>query len=548
MAKVNGGRQYLRLRGRTWYFQRAVPLDLQARVGHKTFERSLETSDLKEAQRKRWLVLAEVDLMVERLRADKRITTEEIKAERDREFARLYSELRDLKTRHGHERVDHDFQIWRDHHSVETETGPEPAASEDDLREAEGIMRRIGARITEEDAATLAQRIVEARFDAYGAVLSGQVVEVPSHTSPTRRHGRLGDLRVSEAAERYLVEAEAGDMTAQTIYMARQSLGLLALFTENAPLGDITVAKARDFAAALARLKPRGASGADLPARFEDLAIGPPFLAGATINHHLMACRGLWRWGERAGYLDEEKVSPFSNVRAKVERESRTRYLPFTPAEVERLLAALPVATESDRPDGKTALPWLLRIGLYAGLRLDEACGLRVTDIRKDDGGFFFAVEEHDQRKLKSEAAVRRVPVHSALIEAGLLDYRDHVVAAGHAALFPNLRPGPVSGRLSHYVSKHFTRARKAAGVTRDRVVFHSTRKSFTAALQEAGVPEVEAAVLLGHKIATMTYGLYGGGLSLPRLREHVERVKYSADFRRSAATASQDRPAEVRR
>jgi integrase len=54
----------------------------------------------------------------------------------------------------------------------------------------------------------------------------------------------------------------------------------------------------------------------------------------------------------------------------------------------------------------------------------------------------------------------------------------------------------------------------------RPGLVFRSLRNTVATVLHEGGVPEVEAAALLGHEMPTMSYGLYSGGLSLAKLRK----------------------------
>lgn len=93
--------------------------------------------------------------------------------------------------------------------------------------------------------------------------------------------------------------------------------------------------------------------------------------------------------------------------------------------------------------------------------------------------------------------------------------------------MFAGLPPGGPEGKRSWFATKAFTRLRRRLGLERPGLVFHSLRNTTATALHEAGVPEVEAAAILGHEVRTMSYGLYSGGLSLARLREVVERIEY---------------------
>jgi integrase len=130
---------------------------------------------------------------------------------------------------------------------------------------------------------------------------------------------------------------------------------------------------------------------------------------------------------------------------------------------------------------------------------------------------------DHAGRRLKTPAAARFVPVHPDVMAAGFAEYLARV--QGHEYLFPGLRPGGPDDKLSWQATKHFTRARRSLGLDRPGLCFHSLRHTVATSLHEAGVPEVEAAALLGHELRTMSYGLYSGGLSLARLAEVVARI-----------------------
>jgi integrase len=123
-----------------------------------------------------------------------------------------------------------------------------------------------------------------------------------------------------------------------------------------------------------------------------------------------------------------------------------------------------------------TARPWIMAIGLFAGMRLGETCELAAGDIRTEQGTPYF-----DITAAKSQAGVRRIPVHSALIRLGLLDY---VAAIGDGPLFPGVAPGGPDAKRGHTFAKRFPAYRRERGVTRERVTFHSFTKCFVRALE----------------------------------------------------------------
>ncbi len=93
-------------------------------------------------------------------------------------------------------------------------------------------------------------------------------------------------------------------------------------------------------------------------------------------------------------------------------------------------------------------------------------------------------------------------------------------------SLWPGLKPGGPDQRLSLYFSKRFTAYRRAVGIDRPQTSFHSLRKNFTTALDNAGVHQADAAMLLGHARG-FTFDTYSGGKGLQTLAGIVERVEY---------------------
>ena len=50
-------------------------------------------------------------------------------------------------------------------------------------------------------------------------------------------------------------------------------------------------------------------------------------------------------------------------------------------------------------------------------------CQIRVIDIKKVDKIWFMFVEDSEETKVKTENAIRKVPVHPQLIELGFIEY-----------------------------------------------------------------------------------------------------------------------------
>jgi integrase len=171
----------------------------------------------------------------------------------------------------------------------------------------------------------------------------------------------------------------------------------------------------------------------------------------------------------------------------------------------------------------QSALPWICLIALYSGMRLDEICSLRTFDLEQHNKKWFLVVAEEGERGVKSEAAERKVPVHSKLVRFGFITYAK---ALPRGQMFPALTPGGPDRKLSWQVSQRFATLRKGPGITRARLAFHSFRKNVTTALDNAGISQADVAALIGHERG-FTFDTYSGGKGLQALRGIVEKIKY---------------------
>jgi integrase len=164
-------------------------------------------------------------------------------------------------------------------------------------------------------------------------------------------------------------------------------------------------------------------------------------------------------------------------------------------------------------------------IALFSGMRQGEICQLQTDDIQRRGNVWVFTVTgDGAGQSLKTNAAARIVPVHSALIRCGLTNY---LRALPSGQLFPALKPGGPDGKLNWYLTKRFTAYRRECGIEGPRLAFHSFRKNTAQALKNARTTPAEIAELIGHErgFTVETYA----PLSLPvsQLKSLIERIKY---------------------
>jgi len=126
--------------------------------------------------------------------------------------------------------------------------------------------------------------------------------------------------------------------------------------------------------------------------------------------------------------------NPFDGQLVKAEA---VHYEPFTDQELVTLFAGLPKFEISPaKHNTNTAVPWVSLISAYTGCRLEEAVQLKAADVKQTEGIWHFEFCHGGNGKTK--AATRTVPLHPALIDAGLLRYRDALPSG--SLLFPGLK------------------------------------------------------------------------------------------------------------
>jgi len=239
-------------------------------------------------------------------------------------------------------------------------------------------------------------------------------------------------------------------------------------------------------------------------------------LSPSTANSYLTSLSSLMTWAVRQGYVVSNPVSGMlfpDPVKNKDKRD------PFLAADLGKIFTAPIYAgmksehywKEPGSVVKRNERFWIPLIALFTGMRLGEIVSLNYDDFQAEDGIDFLVIQE-----AKTEAGIRRVPIHPELEEVGLLDFVKGIQKG--EPLF--------SGISSGSYSKHFGRLLDSVGITDRKLVFHSFRHTFTDALRAAKVSDPIAKALIGHSDGTVT-GQYGSGYPVDVLLEELNRVNY---------------------
>lgn len=252
--------------------------------------------------------------------------------------------------------------------------------------------------------------------------------------------------------------------------------------------------------------------------------IGVSKISPVTVNDYISIFYSFFEWAVGNGHAE---ANIFANMRVRKSRKAKTASrMPFSHEALGLILEEL----LSNRLGlvKKQSHKWATLIGIYTGARLNEVCQLEATDIMKEGDVWYFNItDEGDNNKsLKTEAARRRVPIHSRLIELGLLDYRNEMLKQTSKAklLFPEYSYSPKHGygrSLSRWFNEQLT---PALSIKSKAHVFHSLRHTLITRLAQAGVAEPIYQSIVGHERKGVTQQAYmKEGYTLVQLKEAIE-------------------------
>ncbi|MCQ0990072.1 site-specific integrase [Jiella marina] len=253
-----------------------------------------------------------------------------------------------------------------------------------------------------------------------------------------------------------------------------------------------------------------------------------------TINKYLQTYSDLFKWAKGNGHHDVELFAG-SAVRMNRKQSTGDREA-FTADQVRTILTA--VETGHYSSPRKPYQKWGPLIGLYTGARLNEIAQIYLDDIKQDaDGRWYFDINDlGDGTHLKTQAAKRLVPVHSALIRLGFIEHVQKLRQDGHTKLFDEFTYCPKNGwgrTLGRWFNDRFL---VELQIKRPGLVFHSFRHTVITALAQADVADPIIKAIVGHAQQGVTHQHYmKAGYTLPQLSRALEELRFGFDASQQA-------------
>ncbi|WP_255104491.1 site-specific integrase [Shimia sp. CNT1-13L.2] len=245
-------------------------------------------------------------------------------------------------------------------------------------------------------------------------------------------------------------------------------------------------------------------------------------IAAKTINSHIQMFKMFFDWAERHGHAPH---TLFEGMKVRKDKASDSERKPFTPDQAQLIYSAL-----TEKPSGlvrKDSHKWGMLLGMFTGARLNEICQLDIADVQQDGDTWFLNItdEGDDNKRIKSKAGRRKVPLHSDLISLGFLDFVDS--RRNGTRLFPDYSYSANGGygrNLGRWCNESFL---PKLGIKQPGLVFHSLRHTVVTRLSQADVPEPIVQCIVGHARSGVTQEVYNReGYTLAQLKEAIGRFQ----------------------
>ncbi|WP_141325526.1 site-specific integrase, partial [Acetobacter orleanensis] len=344
----------------------------------------------------------------------------------------------------------------------------------------------------------------------------------PRTMKKTAKAPKVQPLMLSGALKRFVLDSPHA--SADTKKATQRAVELFLQAFGDAPVSIIGGEKAGAFRDLLFSL-PASLGKRKSSLTLEDEAQrarkeGLPTLSGKSVKNHMMRLSALWNQLHQRELVTRNPWTGWN-----FENGQKTIRRSWTAKELTLLASASWHSTSVPDPTFRQ----VTLIAAYSGMRLGEICTLRKEDLQNVDNIPCFLIRPHTETGWapKTEAGTRMVPIHSKLIEAGILTLKD---TTDGPYLIPGLETSK-QGTRGAALGRAFSLLKTRIGLPAE-ITFHSFRHTVSTQLRNAdtNIREVWIDRLLGHEATHKSQGTttYLTGISTANLQQTVEAISYS--------------------
>ena len=148
-------------------------------------------------------------------------------------------------------------------------------------------------------------------------------------------------------------------------------------------------------------------------------------LSEPTIQKYMIRVIQFFNYCFDSGYIGKS-ITAKMNVKIDIDPSERA-VLPYEASEARKIFEIVTSIKQSGKsPSSRieaSELYYVTMIAAYSGMRIKEITQLHKEDIVLKDGIYCFNINTNDGKTTKTKNSIRFVPIHSKLIDLGLLEY-----------------------------------------------------------------------------------------------------------------------------
>lgn len=280
-----------------------------------------------------------------------------------------------------------------------------------------------------------------------------------------------------------------------------------------------------------------GKSRTDTRTIFELIEYGKLHKSGRisekTIKNHFARLSAIWRY-----YLLRGVVNSNIFIGWRFDGKAKIKRIRWNDEQLNTL-----ISSDWNSPTiSRKTFGYIVGLGSYTGMRLEEICRIRIQDIIEIRGIPCIFIQDHDERKgkpwekwtPKTEAGERVIPVCDTLINSGFLKFVRSQKSKKQYYLFSDLRFSGKDKKRSDGFQQAFSRFKLRKKIPKG-VDFHSFRHNVSTKLRnihekgEGGLRESWLDDFLGHEGNNKSAGstIYLDEVDVENLKKVADSVQY---------------------
>ena len=246
-------------------------------------------------------------------------------------------------------------------------------------------------------------------------------------------------------------------------------------------------------------------------------------LSEPTIQKYMIRVIQFFNYCFDSGYIGKS-ITAKMNVKIDIDPSERA-VLPYEVSEARKIFEIVTSIKRSGKsPSSRIEareLYYVTMIAAYSGMRIKEITQLHKEDIVLKDGIYCFNINTNDGKTTKTKNSIRFVPIHSKLIDLGLLEYVN------------SKKSGNIFKVSNKDFSEIFRSQIQRKFIDKDsKKTFYSFRHYFIDYLVQREVEANLIAQIVGHeKQYKILLNTYAKPINANTLKAKVEMVSYENEY-----------------